>query len=291
MTDLPDPLTPPFGDLRNFPFTPLFRSRLFGSRFHARTTDAEWRAGLTLWLKSWDQVPAGSLPEDDIDLCRLAELGRDLAQWMVVKTMALHGWMLCSDGLLYHPVVAEGVNEALSKKQKQSKRGKAGAEAKWLKHQTAMQQASVSDGTNRKSDSVSRSLPMQTDAQPMLSDGNREGDRERKKETSLREVKKGTRIPESWELTEPLRAYAVLHGVDPEKAAHEFINYWLSRTKDATKLNWDRTFENRILELQDQGKFRLQHGHANGQLPLNHVVEPTAANPEGRLPSPMSGTW
>ena len=30
--------------------------------------------GGTLWLKSWDQVPAGSLPDDDVDLCRLAEL-------------------------------------------------------------------------------------------------------------------------------------------------------------------------------------------------------------------------
>jgi hypothetical protein len=92
---------------------------LFGSTFHARASDAEWRAGVTLWLKSWDQVPAGSLPADDIDLCRLAELARDLKAWAKVKLGALRGWFMCSDGRLYHPVVAEGVNNAIEAKAKQ----------------------------------------------------------------------------------------------------------------------------------------------------------------------------
>lgn len=110
------PLTPAGCDLRDFPHTPLFRSRLFGSSFHARATDSEWRAGVTLWLKSWDQVPAGSLPDDDIELCRLAELARDLKQWRKVRAGALRGWALATDGRLYHPVVAEGINNALEHK-------------------------------------------------------------------------------------------------------------------------------------------------------------------------------
>lgn len=122
MTDLPKPLTPASGDLRNFPFTPLFRSRLFGSSFHARSTDSEWRAGVTLWLKSWDQMPAGSLPDDEVDLCRLAELGRDLKSWRKVKDGAMRGWILCADGRWYHPVVAEGINEALEGKAEQRTR-------------------------------------------------------------------------------------------------------------------------------------------------------------------------
>ena len=125
------PLTPCDGDLRDFPFTPIFRSQLFASRFHARATDAEWRAGVTLWLKSWDQVPAGSLPDDDVDLCRLAELGRDLKAWRRVREGALHGWRRASDGLLYHATVAEGVNEALARKNKHSLRGAKGAAGKW----------------------------------------------------------------------------------------------------------------------------------------------------------------
>jgi hypothetical protein len=115
-SELPSPPIPANADLRDFQFTPIFRARLFGSSFHARSTDAEWRAGVTLWLKSWDQVPPGSLPDDDIDLCRLAELGRDMKLWATVKSGALRGWYKCSDGLLYHAVVAEGVLEGINRK-------------------------------------------------------------------------------------------------------------------------------------------------------------------------------
>lgn len=128
---LPDPPVPEEADLKDFGFTPIFRARLFGSAFHARSTDAEWRAGVTLWLKSWDQVPAGSLPDDDIDLCRLAELGRDLKTWRKVKAGAMRGWKKCSDGRLYHAVVAEVVIHAWSGKIVNPRRGRAGAEAKW----------------------------------------------------------------------------------------------------------------------------------------------------------------
>ena len=128
---LPDPLVPPEVDLRDFPFTPLYRARLFGSSFHARTSDAEWRAGVTLWLKSWDQVPAGTLPDDDIDLCRLSELGRNLKTWRKVKDGALHGWVKTSDGRLHHGVVAEGVLAAWGRRSKASVKGKAGASKRW----------------------------------------------------------------------------------------------------------------------------------------------------------------
>lgn len=116
MTDLPEPMVPAEVDLKDFPFAPMFRARLFGSAFHARASDAEWRAGVTLWLKSWDQSPAGTLPDDDIELCRLAEFGRDMRSWVKVKTMALHGWVKCADGRLHHKVVAEGVLEAWGRK-------------------------------------------------------------------------------------------------------------------------------------------------------------------------------
>lgn len=174
---LPEPLVPAEVDLRDFPFTPVFRARLFGSAFHARATDAEWRAGFTLWLRSWDQVPAGTLPDDDIDLCRLAELGRDLKTWRKVKSGALHGWFRCSDGRLHHSVVAEGVLEAWVRRCKSSEKGKAGARARW------------SPGMKK---SIAQAMPeaqnatAQAMAQAMPSDGNRQGqwiETEERKET------------------------------------------------------------------------------------------------------------
>lgn len=101
------PLTPPDLDLRDFPYLPIDIGRLFGSQFHAIASDAEWRAGLILWLKSYHQVPAASLPDDDVALARLAEFGRDVRGWKKVRNVALRGWVLCDDGRLYHPVVAE----------------------------------------------------------------------------------------------------------------------------------------------------------------------------------------
>lgn len=128
-----DPLVMPGVDLKDFPFTPIYRARLFGSMFHANASDGGWRAGVTLWLKSWDQVPAGSLPKDDVSLCRLAELGRDIKSWRKIAVEALHGWKECSDGRLYHGVVAEGVNEAWQRKCTQHDRTEAARAARAAK--------------------------------------------------------------------------------------------------------------------------------------------------------------
>lgn len=131
MNELQQPPIPPDVDLRKFPFMPLDVTRLFNSRFHAVANDAEWRAGVTLWLKSWQQIPAASLPDDDIELCRLAELGRDHRTWQKIRAKALHGWIKCADGRLYHPTVAEKAIEAWIKKEKARAKGKAGNEKRW----------------------------------------------------------------------------------------------------------------------------------------------------------------
>jgi hypothetical protein len=135
MTDLPEPLVTIEVDLRDFSFLPIDITRLFDSEFHARANDAEWRAGITLWLKSFHQVPAASLPDDDVLLTRLSEHGRDIDSWKAVRKMALWGWVKCSDGRLYHPVVAEKAMEAYKKKQSSSIRGKIGNEKRWGKKQ------------------------------------------------------------------------------------------------------------------------------------------------------------
>ena len=51
-------MTPAGCSLQDFPHTPIFRSRLFGSSFHARTTDSEWRAGVAIADK-WVELDGG----------------------------------------------------------------------------------------------------------------------------------------------------------------------------------------------------------------------------------------
>ena len=85
-------------------FMPLMVGKLFQSDFWLMANRTEKLAALTLWGKSWHQVPAGSIPDNDRILAGMSEMGDD---WASVREMALHGWVKCSDGRLYHPVVCE----------------------------------------------------------------------------------------------------------------------------------------------------------------------------------------
>jgi len=117
-------------DLRSFPFLPLDVVRLRDSRLALRSTGDEFKAAVLLWCAAWHQVPAGSLPDDEIELAALAGCGPGKAgakAWAKVRDMALHGWAKGNDGRLHHAVIGEKVAEAW--RQKQAQRAK--AEKRW----------------------------------------------------------------------------------------------------------------------------------------------------------------
>lgn len=118
--DLPEPLTPADCDLRDFQYMPLDVLRLRDSDLAARTTGEEFRCAVLLWCAAWHQVPAGSLPDDDVNLAIYAGYGRAVDQWRNVREGSLRGWIKCSDGRLYHPVVAEKANESWHAKHRQA---------------------------------------------------------------------------------------------------------------------------------------------------------------------------
>jgi len=110
------PPVPADADLRDFSFMPLDVMRLTDSDLTAISTGDEFKAAVLLWCKSWHQVPASSLPNDDRTLAHLAGYGRDIKGWKKVKDVALKGFILCDDGRLYHPVIAEKAVEAAEAK-------------------------------------------------------------------------------------------------------------------------------------------------------------------------------
>jgi hypothetical protein len=111
--ELPAPLVSADVDLRGYDFMPLYGDLMLGSRFNATTNDTAWRIGVTLWWKSWNcQVPAASLPDDDLELAMLAGLGRDVKTFRKVRELALHGFVKCSDGRLYHRFLSQHAIEA-----------------------------------------------------------------------------------------------------------------------------------------------------------------------------------
>ena len=136
--DLPEPLATPDLDLRSFRWMKLDLLALFNSDFNTITNDAAWRAGVTLWGKAWHQVPAGSLPNDDTTLCSLAGLGRDLRTWRKIKSQAMHGFTLCSDGRYYHGFLCEMARDAFTGRQRYETRKAADRQRKREKNSSGI---------------------------------------------------------------------------------------------------------------------------------------------------------
>jgi hypothetical protein len=137
---LPKPPVPKTADVRHFTFMPLDVGRLRDSRLAATATDGEFRAAVLLWCAAWHQVPAGSLPDDDRELAVLSLCGRDATAFQEVREGALHGFIRCNDGRLYHPLICEKVNEAL----RRSKAGQKGSKSRWQKKKSGNATASKS---------------------------------------------------------------------------------------------------------------------------------------------------
>jgi hypothetical protein len=125
-----EPLTPAGLDLRDFDWMPLEVKRLRDSDLSVLASGDAFRAAVLLWCAAWHQVPAGSLPADDRLLANLAGYGRDLEGWVRVKDDAMHGFIECSDGRMYHPVVCEKAIEADEQRNKQRKRTEAATSAR-----------------------------------------------------------------------------------------------------------------------------------------------------------------
>lgn len=128
MSNLNYPLTPGECDVSNFPFMPLDIDRLLNSETWILGDDSEKVASMTLWLKSWKQIPAASIPNNDKMLAHLSGMG---AKWKKVREHALRGWIDGGDGRLYHPVVAEKALEAWIEKLASAISGAQGNAKRW----------------------------------------------------------------------------------------------------------------------------------------------------------------
>lgn len=129
---LPAPLTPADCDLRSFGFMPLDVARLLTSEWWINALEEQPEAcgpAVNLWGTSWHQVPAASLPDSEAVLRRIAGVTRET--WERVRARVLQPWVKCSDGRIYHPVVAEKALEAIALKKRKSEGGKLGNKRRW----------------------------------------------------------------------------------------------------------------------------------------------------------------
>jgi hypothetical protein len=160
---LPDPFVPPEVDLNGYEFMPLYGERLRTSAHNSRCSDAEYRASINIWWSSWMQVPAASLPQDDAELCRLADLGRDLKTWLKVKPYVMRNFVLCNDGRFYHRFLSVLALDAWAQRVKARVKGKQGAAKRWSSHRKNVPEPVDKDG--RATDSA---CPGQQETMPQL---------------------------------------------------------------------------------------------------------------------------
>src|ERR1700730_2940619 len=130
-SDLPAPLVP---SQRDFRFMPLECERLRRSKqwLVAKRRPEIGFYSINLWTASWHESPAGSMEDDDDVLADAAMCSPE--KWEGVKADLMRGWVKCSDGRIYHPVVCKKAIEAWERKKKQRDRTAAARGAYRARH-------------------------------------------------------------------------------------------------------------------------------------------------------------
>lgn len=117
------PLVSPEVDLHGYEFMPLYGDRLFASKTWISASAEAKIAALRLWWHAFSlEVPAASLPDDDLLLSEYSGYGIAVKAWKRIRPSAMSGWILCDDGRWYHPFLAKRAIEAWDKRLKDRER-------------------------------------------------------------------------------------------------------------------------------------------------------------------------
>lgn len=265
MTDLPQPLTPADCNLRGLPFMPMMVSQVMQSETFGLSTGDEFKAAFTLWCASWLEVPAASLPNDD----RMLEFLSRAKTWKKVKSMALRGWVLCSDGRLYHAVIAARAIEAWEKRTdyRDKEDNKNDRQKRWREQCTKLaaqlreigvtpprgasleslrsllETHGVDDKTSTHVDGVDGCV----DDVEIGKRGRETVKREKRETTSTSraEAAAGSRLPADWKPSPEDAEYCKTERPDlrPSSVAQNFYDYWIAKPgKDGRKTDWPATW-------------------------------------------------
>lgn len=101
--ELPRAPVPPECDLTTLGWYPCHVRLMLGHRINdpLRTTPEQFRAAMRLMWEAWHQVPAASLPDDNMRLADLAGYKTNIPAWNRVKAGALCDFVQCADGRWY----------------------------------------------------------------------------------------------------------------------------------------------------------------------------------------------
>ncbi len=90
--------------------------------------------------------------------------------------------------------------------------------------------------------------------------------------------KRGTILDSNWNPSVEERHYAIAFGLDPDRTADEFRDYWIAKTgQGAVKADWSATWRNWCRRAQDYSRQKstngAMNGHAKRQSPADKLFE------------------
>jgi len=168
--------------------------------------------------------------------------------------MALHGFILCSDGRLYHLTIAAKALDAWKHRLRQRDR----AAKRWDNDgsATAMPRHMPRDSGGSAAAMPERSAPaMQGTVKGQGQKDDASASSGARKGNGHDRSSRGTRLSPDWQPSAEDRDFAATLELDPDAAAAEFRDYWCAVPgSKGTKLDWSATYRNRCRELATRGK-------------------------------------
>ncbi len=281
--ELPAPFVSAEVDLRGMPGFMLNVERLLQSELVALGTPEECWAAFMLWCRAWQQFPAGSLPNDERVLASFSGAGR---RWRKVREMALHGFVRCSDGRLYHKVLSQEVLVAWRKRQ--TYRNDQERLRRWRedKRNAFGNGAGNADETRFNTVSETRSetpveMPLKRvdrdrdskKEKPTLSGGQKES----VSESVSERVSRRSQIPPNWTAEDQDRAYAVDHAQWASERISTEAEHFRDHHRSKGSLFADHHAAWRTW-VRNAATFQRNNGHA-------------AAKPNGKQPPLTQERW
>lgn len=262
-----EPLVPADCDCTDLDGFMLNVERLMASELVALSVHEVVAAALFLWCRSWKQVPAASLPDDERVIAAFARL--PIAKFRRIRSEVMRGFVKCSDGRFYHKVLAAEALKAWGRKLAFQKRRDTDAERlrKW--------RASHGETSGETHDETRF-------VQEGQGQGQGQGLKKESKKSSLRshkengakapsngeeqKIPRASRLPEGWEPFDENYDLAISWGlIDSEiRTEHaKFTDYWTAKSgKDATKTDWDATWRNWMRKAADDKRNKIQKQRA-----------------------------
>jgi Protein of unknown function (DUF1376) len=256
-------------DVSGLPSFMLNTQKLLASELMANTTGEVLNGALRLWCMAWQQKPPASLPDNNKVLADFAHMSANV--FKKLKNQVMRGFVLCSDGRWYHPVLVEEARRAYAHRlrvQKEVERVK-----KWRHRNDDDQDDTRNDTRIKQADDTRNDTRNATKGDTRNERGDKTRQDKEERDTPDRPVggpseKRATRwpadavVPEDWfDAAATRRSAEGMLPVNLTLQAELFTNYWASKSgKDATKIDWKRTWINWVLNAKGDGNGRGRAG-------------------------------